>query len=211
MGMVVRTLVLSDGSLPGLLACAAAREGATVASAEGSSGEIATPAVFAFAAGSAPTASQRGAVMRHAEAYSLEVIGESAAPGMDAAAGEAETLGLMAAAHAGVRRGCLGVTWPATGAAGDSLDLDRIAAITDRAFLVGRLVAMDAAAAGAAGLRLETPYADLTDRQVAELAMDMDVPVAACWWWGNDRAGAEERARWMRALEAVGWTAPTRR
>ena len=58
---------------------------------------------------------------------------------------------------------------PATGAAGDSLDLDQIAQITDRAGLVSRLVAIDADVHSVPSIRIETPYADFSDRQIADL------------------------------------------
>ena len=56
-----------------------------------------------------------------------------------------------------------------------TLALDRIAQIADRAVLVARLVAIDADAHGVPSIRIETPYADFTDRQIADLIADMEL------------------------------------
>jgi hypothetical protein len=119
--------------------------------------------------------------------------------------------GLLAAAYVAAAHRCDRVVWPVQSPAPvsgeDDVDLDRIAADVDRALLVSRLVALDADEHGRPGLRIETPYVDLSDRQLAELAFDMDVPVHLCWWWEGE-SGAAERERWLGTLRAVGWRAP---
>jgi hypothetical protein len=100
------------------------------------------------------------------------------------------------------------VLWPASGALGDHIDLDRVASIADRGLLVGRLVALDAREHGVPSIRVETPYADFTDRQVADLTCDMELPIDLCWFWQveGDAQAERERRRWESALGAVGWS-----
>ena len=95
-------------------------------------------------------------------------------------------------------------------AAADSLDLDRIAQAADRALLAGRLAGLDATLHASPGVQVETPLLDLTDGQLADLAMDMDVPLETCWWWGGDTGhdaqAHQARARWRSSLAAVGYS-----
>src|SRR5205814_1142018 len=56
-------------------------------------------------------------------------------------------------------------------------------------------------------VEVQAPYADLTDSQVADLILDMDLPIWTCWW--NQGPGAEpgavaERDHWARLLKAAG-------
>jgi hypothetical protein len=170
------------------------------------------PAVMAMAC--LGLAARVEAVSRQAELLGLEMIEGpgllAAANGLATGVGSAglrETLELTAACDAAARAGCDVVTWPAHAATGDALDLDRIAAIADRAVLVSRLVAIDSAAHGVPGIRVETPFADFTDRQIADLAAELELPTAACWWHdaaADDVEAQRERRRWMSALAAVG-------
>jgi hypothetical protein len=88
----------------------------------------------------------------------------------------------------------------------------------DRTLLVSRLVTLDAAEHGAGVFEVQTPLMDLSDVQVAELALDLDVPIWRAWWWEavagkrakdaalSDRAIAC-RDRWCAALGSLGWSA----
>jgi hypothetical protein len=69
-------------------------------------------------------------------------------------------------------------------------------------------VALDAREHGVPSIRVETPYADFTDRQIADLVLDMELDVEACWFWRveGDAEAERERRRWESALGAVGWT-----
>lgn len=76
--------------------------------------------------------------------------------------------------------------------------------------MVGQLVGIDIARvgdAGASGVRIETPYADLTDAELMDLALDMDVPLNACWWCLNEDSEVCGQCsgcmRWREALLAV--------
>ncbi|MCW5766118.1 MAG: 7-cyano-7-deazaguanine synthase [Phycisphaeraceae bacterium] len=117
----------------------------------------------------------------------------------ETAAGLAESRLLLDACEEAVRQGLTRIIWPVQlgpGRLGQSADPDRVRAIAraaDRALLASRLAALDAPAS-AAGLRIETPWLDLTDDQIADLAADADAPVSAAWWCvgaGGGGAGGE--------------------
>jgi hypothetical protein len=62
---------------------------------------------------------------------------------------------------------------------------DRIQAIgdtIDRAMLIARLVTLDATTDTAPEVSIDTPFVDLNDDQIFELARDMPVPLETCWW-----------------------------
>ena len=145
------------------------------------------------------------ALHRQAELFGLSLIGPQAVYGGSEPedAGEGEAVGLLRATFLAARLGCRRVLWPASGAVGGGLDLDRIAAISDSALLVGRLVGLRSAWHGVPGIRVETPFVDLTDRQMADLIEDMALPLEACWWWRSDRAGEGERRRWTALRTGV--------
>jgi hypothetical protein len=93
------------------------------------------------------------------------------------------------------------VVWPVN--AGETLDLDRIAATVDRALLAARLVSVG----DDRPVEVRTPYADFTDRHLADLILDMDLPIWTCWWYDaqGDAAAERERRRWGDLLRAAGW------
>ncbi len=62
---------------------------------------------------------------------------------------------------------------------------DRIRAIgdaIDRALLISRLVTLDATDETAHEVVIETPFVDLSDAQIVELARDMAISLESCWW-----------------------------
>lgn len=191
-----RTLVLCDASLPGLVACAMAAEEQSLADAKDGVGVL----VFPF------TPEAEAGVRTIADLYALgqPLPLPFRVDAHTLTGGEREVHELLAATYAGVRAGFDRILWPATAGVSDGVDIDRIAQIADRALLVGRLVAVDAAAHACPSIHIETPLADFTDRQLADLALDMEVPVEACWWWQNE-AGVSERRRWSNALHSMGW------
>jgi hypothetical protein len=96
--------------------------------------------------------------------------------------------------------------------------VDALARELDRALLVSRLVTLDASEHGVSVFEISTPLMDLSDVQVAEMALDLDVPIWRAWWWDAAKGGrgrdaslvsrAEScRQRWTNALEALGWSA----
>ena len=77
----------------------------------------------------------------------------------------------------------------------------------DRALLVQRigLIEMESESLD---VKIDSPLLDLTDRQVAELAVDMDAPVWSCWWAlpaSDDLPEARpQRERWGGLLQDLG-------
>lgn len=191
-----RILVLSDGGLPSLVACAAAGQ---------SSG--ATVAPLLWEAGGEPD-NRLAAVSRQAELCGLPIgklpIPLGPPPGVTV--GAIQSLALVHAATSAAAAGFATVVWPMHAGPGAEPDLDRVATAIDRALLVSRLVALDAVEHGIPAIRVDTPYADFTDRQMAELAIDLDAPIPACWWWGGQGgSAASERQRWTALLQSFGW------
>jgi len=194
-----RTVILSDGDLPSLVACAAGVE------AVAGDASAVRPCVLPFPSAAGADASRAAAVRTQADLLALTLL-PAISPIVESADGEGEVRDLIAATYAAARTGIDRVVWAVTGALGDHLDLDRIAAGADRSVLIGRLVALDATRHGVPSIRIETPYLDLTDRQVADLAADLAVPLETVWWWDSDTLPAQRaRLRWGEALEAVGW------
>ncbi|HYE61066.1 MAG TPA: hypothetical protein VD997_03640 [Phycisphaerales bacterium] len=201
------TLILHDGGMASLLVCGVCREAALLGA-----GEKGTPAaVGAVLFASAPSRGRAAAVLRQCEQLGIPVHDQPPVS-FEVPLPQREAHELLHATHGAASLGYERVLWPASGALGDSIDLDRVAAIADRALLIGRLVALDARTPGGhnvPGIHIEAPYADFTDRQIADLVCDMELPVDTCWFWhaGEHDAEAErERRRWESALGAVGWT-----
>jgi hypothetical protein len=199
-----KTLILSDAGPASLLACAIVRE--SIALGQAGKGLKEAPddgAVIPFP----PANPHLVAVAKQADLFSFPLLSPTAAAEAAAPGPEAESHHLLSATHVAARQGFTTVLWPASAAAGDSLDLDRIAQIADRAILISRLVAIDADAHNVPGIRIETPFADFTDRQIADLIADMELPIETCWWWGAESIDAladREHRRWESALTAVG-------
>lgn len=193
------TLILSDGGPGSLLACVSALEGQARA-AEGGHVVIRTT--------SAPDREPlvRQAVERQAELLGLTLFHsepkqDSALTGAFAASRRAINA-LVGGAFAAFEMQIETVVWPET--AGPELNVNVVGKIVDRALLAERLVAVEV---GEKAPRIRAPYADLTDAQIADLALDMDLPIWTCWWWdGQTPAAAAERDRWMGALRAAGWS-----
>lgn len=208
-----RLLVIADGDLPGLLACAAAGDRS-----------VSTPAGPHLAwlpPTNDPAAPfRRRAAERQADLYGLSVIVGPTQPPDSANTnpGEQETRLLIDAASAAVRLTADAVLWPII--SGSDLDLDRTATALDRALLVERLIGLDTSPPPT---RVTAPYADLIDRQLADLVIDMDLPVWTCWWWElatADRvsqgaaappapaldAAIAQFTRWMSVLRHAGWS-----
>lgn len=221
-----RTLIIGDGGLASLLACAVAREAAVLTG-------LANPGVLWSGPARPEEAPQRSeAAERQAAAYGLQLVVHTA-PNSLFGASPAPFTGLwddrllIEVASAAIEHGCDKVIWPVHhGGPGDSAglghDLDAISAAVDRALLITRLVGIDAGQHARPAFRVETPYVDFTDRQLADLALDLDVPVETCWWWRReflardpqvaaapsaalDRDWAQWR-RWWPVLKSVGWT-----
>jgi hypothetical protein len=197
-----RTLVLHDGSPAALLACAITREALSLSPNPKASRDLAA------IAHNAPRP-RVNAIARQCELFGVTLLEHEPLPlPASLAPFDRETHELLHAVRFAAHQGCDRVLWPVSGAQGDHLDLDRIAAIVDRCVLIGRLVALDAREHKTPSIRIEAPYADYTDRQVADLIADMELPLETCWWWSiaGDGEAEREKRRWLSAMGAVGWT-----
>ena len=123
---------------------------------------------------------QAETIARAAEMFALRLVDTPRHLFLPAHSGaQLESASLLEATYCAASMGYSRVFWPVSAAIGDSLDLDRVAQITDTALLVGRLVALDAASHGIASIHVHCPFADLASKQIVELIEDMGVNVAA--------------------------------
>ncbi len=204
-----RSLVMLDGSLPGLVCCAL--------------GEVPEELVGWFpGAGKDLGEGTMGGAHLEAIEHQGELMGlgelviERGKAGRSGHATEQMGMGgsgtsvlLLEACYEAARRGCGRVVWGVHYGA----DLDGVFTAAEQAGLVGRLATLELGGTGE-GIRIETPLLDLSETQIAEMALDLDVPAGACWWAGEG-AGTEDegsggggaervRGRWERALAAAG-------
>lgn len=207
-------MVIDDGSLGALAACVSARiehlRGGTLPSADG-------PVVWAAADEDTEGKRRREAAAAHAAHCEFDIVeGSVCDVGSETGGGRRETAMLLGAAWAAVRLGISRVVWPVHRLGdGESPSLEAAAKAVDRALLVTRLMSLDADEHGVPSFRIETPYADLTDRQMAELAADLDAPASLCWWHratGTSSTladlAATERRRWTALLSDAGASLP---
>jgi len=189
-------VVLHDGDLPGLLATARALE-------EAAAEDLPLPLVI-VSPDQKPSAAVVGAARRDAELSGLDVVEVDGS-------GSVVSIWLLQACLRAASAGRTRVVWPAQplGAESTTQGLGGLATVLDQATLVGRLVDVER---GAPGFEVETPFADLCDGQIAELAADLGVDVSRCWWWGSSGSDAAdsssreargERARWREAFASV--------
>ncbi len=212
-----QTAILSDGSLASLVACAMLQESLTASDAAPDSGGL----VIAMPEGDS-SGTRADAARLQAQAYGLPFTELARDPlevrdprdshierSTAVTRGELQTRLLLSAVYTAARARCETILWPVAPSTPAGIDLDAVAAVADRALLIARLVALDAKDHGLPGLTIAVPFIDLTDRQIADLAVDMAVPIETCWW--NRFAGpvaVEERKRWTAALRSIGWTEP---
>ena len=118
--------------------------------------------------------------------------------------GLGEAAMLLAGVNEVIQSGLTRLLWPKHA----SGDLDSMLDGADRALLIQRLGLIEQQRLGTPGLRIDTPLIDLSDLQVADLAVDLDAPVWSCWWAmpnAVDLGAADaERRRWTDALKHVG-------
>ncbi len=221
-----RTLVLSDGGVESLLACAYVREEATLCGLRADAEEANAPLVMPFVANLTEAAID--SIIRQAEIMACKVI----EPSYDLArsgslrAGEEEVKRLVAATFMAAGAGCNRVFWPTsaaicgglpsaeTGAATTNddtgLDAGRLLFIEESGAAVTRLVGLLAEEHGVPSIHIYTPFSALGTKQIADLFTDMELPLEACWFAqseglaaGNERQMVDarrERARWNAAF-----------
>jgi hypothetical protein len=128
---------------------------------------------------------------------------------------EAANVRLMDACAVARRQGISRVIWAMSAGRDEDGGVDRAGVHVLRAMMVERLISLGHSAIArqpgsshGALIRVEAPTADLSDRQMAELVIEMDLPVWTCWWWGasNDEPEAwNEQQRWTALLRELGW------
>lgn len=191
MGDTKREIVVMDASLGSIVACTSALVGA------GGSHSL-------LAWGTPRVRSEWSAVLEH---FGGEWITNTSAGSEGEDSEPNRSIDLVAATMAAAARGFDRLIWPIhAGVAGKptEMDLDAASSHVDRALLVTRLVAMDADQHHCPSIIVETPYADFSDRQLAELALDMGAPFRKAPWWGVETS--DDYRRWQRVFDAIGST-----
>lgn len=191
-------LVVVDGGMGGIVACAAAR--------------ARTLSIGSDGRGPTPVWLNRGRLLSDAsgfdrlfESLGVEPIEQHPDPEVERRDDRPAPLTLLTATLRAADHGIAHVVWPIhAGVEGRpaEMDLELAARHVDTALLVTRLVALDSDRHGCASIRVETPYADFSDRQLAELALDLGAPFRMAPWW-NDTS-SEEYRRWRGVFEAIG-------
>ncbi len=163
------------------------------------------------------------AVVRQAGVYGLDVFsGQSVYPPDDAqmlsecSIGSIQSRMLLEAAQIALRAGIRRVVWPIRvmrpemdvqmDVQMDTL-VDQIAQAIDRAVLAARLASLDAGEGTGVDVVIETPFVDLSNAQMLDLAGDLAIPFETCWWYnGRTLPNAQERfAYWSKmSLRSVG-------
>lgn len=115
-----------------------------------------------------------------------------------------ETDLLLAAGRSAHEAGIGRLIWPAHAGVAlnpESVDLDRASEIIARALLIERLLELDIGG----GLTIETPFADLSDRQIADLSLDLGFVPGDVWWAARSTdEQVREAERWTSAFDAAG-------
>ena len=159
------------------------------------------------------------AVVRQAGVYGLEVFAQQAVyppeqiaqhiePTTDegqATIGPIQSQILLEAARIAMQAGIRRVVWPIRVIRPESPAqvehfVDQIAHAVDRAVLASRLVSLDANRSTAVDVVIETPFVDLSNDQMMDLAGDLALPIETCWWYdGRTLPNGQERfAYWSR-------------
>jgi hypothetical protein len=199
---VSRTLLLIDGSVAGLVALAIEAERGV---------RDAQPAVVWAAdlqshLGEDDVPAARSAIHAQAATYGLECVQAPmlVAPGRASEQSEA----LLRAAHEAASLGCRRIVWAVQYPyEGSEPNLDLIASTVDRAMLVSRLASLDVwdqAEVMVPEVRVETPFVDFSDEQLADLAVDLSVTIASAWWHtGTSPQAIASRERWQPVLAGL--------
>lgn len=203
---LIPSLIIADGGLSSLLACwthgvAAFEDAPTIAAAATRPGAVWMPPDDLPARARRERCTQRQAQMC---GFGALHTGAALTVPPGASAGMAQTVLLQNACDQAARLGLVRVIWPISRPGMGEAALDWLADLTDRAMLVGQLASIDlprvlsetarplaptggSGGGGAGGIvRIETPYADLDDAQIMDLALDMDAPLGVAWWCQED-------------------------
>lgn len=96
--------------------------------------------------------------------------------------GQLQSRILTEAAYLALNSGIKKVVWPIRVPTDHPNRIEAIGDTIDRAMLIARLVSLDVTTQTAPEVAIDTPFVDLNDDQVFELARDMPIPLETCWW-----------------------------
>jgi len=211
-------IIITDGGLPGLVVGAIEAERAITGG--GSAGGSGGVSLLPWPSCPRLASVQCAAIASLARFFHFDRIEPPrlCVEGVETSRALLETLELLAGLEVARSLGCRRVIWPVQYHADQARlpgQLDRIADAVDRALLVSRLGLLDNGGGDNGGrdteVTIETPLVDLTDRQVADLVVDLDAPAYLCWWWRRlgepeaESAASLERRAWLAALDDAGW------
>lgn len=204
-------IIILDGDLASLVALACASDEAVSIGTGRTPGPCAIawlPNMFGDSQRDRSSACDRQIALYNARRLAKSEIDDAFVVPMDR---PAETTMLFAALAHARAQGSPRVIWPAhPGRPEDetAIDLDLASSIIDRSLLVEQLARLDSGT-DVPGVSVETPHADLTDRQLVELAADLAVPVKTLWWWGGQSDEAHrQRDRWLGRFRETGLWKP---
>lgn len=166
-------LIIADGSIATLVAVW--RESVC---RPGGATDATKPALWA------PAGLPAAAVAANTRFVQLAGLGPTiAGPLAGAVSGLSASLMLMAAGDEAARRGIGRVVWPVQfGTTDEAVRLTQVGGAFDRALLAARLLSIDTRQATGQSTLIHTPFAELNDYQLLDLAADMDAPVGTAWW-----------------------------
>jgi len=194
-----RCVILSDSGVESLLACAMANEQQQISGKDTVGTSILLPGWWEWSQEiDLMISAVDPAIVQQASVYALDVFpNQSVYPPDDqrllneSPIGSIQSRMLLEAAQIAMRAGIRKVVWPIrimrpeTMLAPDQttdIFVDEIGAAIDRALLAARLASLDAGEDTAVDVVIETPFVDLSNAQIAELAADLAVPLETCWW-----------------------------
>ena len=188
-------VIISDSGAESLLACAMASEQQQL-SAQPASVILpawweCTPEIDLMISAVDP------AIVRQAGVYGLDIFpNQSVFPADDTQSLNASTIGsiqslmLLQAAQVALAAGIRRVVWPIRVMRPETTEtisqlVEQIGITVDRAILASRLASLDTTESSAVEVIIETPFVDLSNEQMLDLAADLAIPLETCWWQGG--------------------------
>ena len=211
-------MVLCDGDVPAMVALSLTQDGI---------GSLGLASVLSAPVTPSGLEAINARIHELADAQAARCLDFAAVAPNALSTGHRRTRYLTEAAHQAMSNECSALVcpWQAEGfdaETGRDLSalpsVDALARELDRTLLVSRLVTLDAAEHGVAVFDVQAPLMDLSDVQVAEMALDLDVPIWRAWWWEAAEGKRTKdaaltawaqtcKSRWCAALESLGWSA----
>jgi hypothetical protein len=205
-----RCVILSDGGVESLLACAMASEQQQLS---GNDASILLPGWWEWTEEiDLMISAVDPAIVRQAAVYGLDIFPQQSVYPPDdphalgeSSIGSIQSRILLEAAQIAIRSGIRKVVWPVRIMRPENASViegfvDQIAMAIDRGLLASRLASLDATQDTAVDVVIETPFVDLSNDQMLDLAGDLAIPLETCWWY-NARTlpNAQERfGYWSR-------------